>query len=223
MLPPTESNPDGYYESREINSLNNHIINEYLSGICFKRWRSQFRSLNNSDVRAFPFASIRIPTGTELSRQSTNALRHFCDKKEYCYKDPRMCTTLPVWQRLFTGDEKFIVVFREPEITISSYIRNGQRIYSPPLNFNGYELEKSYINNYTRLMNIASSNWLFLHYKQILQLHKTFELESMAGRPLDWSHINPDLVRSKRSDYSCKSNIASQVYKALCDKAGFRE
>ena len=223
MLPSTESNPDGYYESREINTLNNYIISEYLAGIRFRRWKSHLKTLNNSDFRAFPFSSISIPNNIKLCARTCNAIKYFCNKSEYCYKDPRLSVTLPAWQNYFSGDEKFIVVFREPEITISSYIRNGQRVYSPPLVFDGFELEEAYSLNYNKLIKMSSRNWLFVHYRQILQMDKNHELEAFAGRKLDWSHINPVLVRSKKTDYICKLKHVNCTYNELCRKAGYRE
>lgn len=218
---PTVSNPKGYFETRGINDLNNQIIRKYLSWPLLDGLRARISPNINYDPRAYSFASPLRHRITPIPLRLENAIRFYASKESFCYKDPRFCVTLPAWSRFLDEKIKYLVVFREPEKTIASYIKNGVDIYQPPLVFDGKQLELAYARNYRRLIKWSNESWMFMHYDQILRGEVADGLEEFCGMKLDWGHVTLDLKRTRNADYSCTESVVRDVYKELCHLAKY--
>lgn len=218
---PTISNPKGYFETRGINELNNRIISKYLEWPMMNRLRHYVSQNFNVDVRAFAFASPLKHEVKVLPAYLSNAMKYYASKGSFCYKDPRFCVTLPAWAEYLGKNTKYLVVFREPEKIIASYIKNGIDIYDPPLLFNGKELELAFVRNYRRLIEWSNEEWMFMHYDQILSGAVSEQLEDFSSMKLDWGHIETKLKRTKSADYVCSVDGVANVYKELCRLADY--
>lgn len=221
LLSPTVSNPDGYFESTDINQINNELIAELL------RWprlengvRRKFAPTHHLDRRAFAFASpIRIKS-LSIAKTIREQIRGIVSHQPFCLKDPRFCLTLSFWTRELESDPRIIVVFRHPSKTIESYKRNGERVYDPPLRLDERSLAIAYARNYARLLRWSQPDWLFVHYDQVLSGDATQRLEQIADRSLCRSHLNPNLRRSSGTETKRLPGAAIRVYNRLCRAAG---
>jgi hypothetical protein len=221
LLRPTISNPRGYFESAHINRINNSLISQLV------RWPRALEPVRrridlqlNFDVRSFPFASPwRLGrTHDEQLREEIVALM---SRPAFCYKDPRLCVTLPTWLQCSQSRTRCLVVFREPSKTIQSYIKNGRDVYDPPLVPCRRELSVAYARNYERLMNWATSDWLFIHCNQILSDGGLERLSRWSGLPLEPQSLDSSLQRSDSLQRSQASRGAWAAYEKLCARAGY--
>ena len=112
-----ESNPKGFFEDREINEINEVLLEPdipkriHFFGKCFFRhrpvkWQRWLACLPPDFKPAYcPVTSERIKT--------------ILQRQPYCFKDPRFSYTLPIWTPLLKN-AVFICVFREPGRTAHS-------------------------------------------------------------------------------------------------------
>jgi hypothetical protein len=219
---PTISNPKGYFETKGINNLNNRIIEDYLRWPIGESVRRRWSSNIHTDVRAYAYASPRRLHLKSIKPSLQNAIRYYGGKQDFCYKDPRFCVTLPVWRESLDPSVRHLVVFREPEKIIASFIKNGKDIYTPPLEFNGMHLEYAFARNYSRLMEWADETWMFVHYDQVISGEIAPDLERFCNLELGWSHVEKALRRTSKADYVCRTSVVDNVYRQLCRLANYQ-
>lgn len=224
QLPPTISNPQGYFESHEINSLNNCIIHKLVSWPVFNGLiRRRYDLITNLDQRGYAFASPRFLRPMPLGDDLKERMRTLLSRADFCYKDPRFCVTLPSWRPFLPNGIKVLVVFREPEKTVESYLKNVDAVYHPPFHITQRELDIAYARNYSRLLQWADSNWSFYHYDQIYSGEAKPKIEKFSGIEMTWSHVNESLRRSQGYPAERTSMKARLVYKRLCKLAMHRK
>jgi hypothetical protein len=220
LLEPTPANPKGYFESEEINTLNDELIASVVSvrprkprGYMYP-WRlpSGLLWLANIDVDV----ELR-PTSGQLAR-----IRRLVANEPFCFKDPRFCYTLGAW-RPALDDVVFLCVFREPGRTAASMRQN---VREEP--YRGYYLTRAralrvWTSMYRRLLMQASQEerWLFVHYDQILDGSAVPRIESAVETQVSTGFIDHTLKRS-HDDSSNLPQPTAQVYERLCELAGAR-
>ncbi len=222
LLRPTISNPRGYYESADINSINNKLI---LHGIRWRRLdrlRKYFAPTTQKDRRAFAFCGVKsFKSHRRVPEVLSERMRFFAGREAFCYKDPRFSLTLPFWKDFLPDDCRFLVVFRSPEKTIYSYKKNAADAYNPPLALTDLELERAYSRNYQRLLAQRGENWMFIHYDQVLGGSGLKKLESFCGFQFRWRNLDESLRRSTDDRYTLNLEEPKLVYGKLCERAGF--
>ncbi|WP_157532593.1 hypothetical protein [Hyphomonas polymorpha] len=86
LLPPAEDNPEGYWEAREVVSLNNSILQ--AAG---QDWRSD-RPLNDAAIDTL------VRTHGDSAREVLERLAARAGGQDFAIKDPRLCRLLPIWR-----------------------------------------------------------------------------------------------------------------------------
>jgi hypothetical protein len=217
LLEPTVSNPKGYFESEEVNALNDELIASVVAvrprkpaGYLFP-WRLPSGLLWLADLD--PDVAIRA-TPEQLAR-----MRRLLATEPFCFKDPRFCYTLGPW-RGELHDVVFLCVFREPGRTAVSMKRN---VRDEP--YRGFYLTKAralrvWTSMYRRALEEHSRHgrWLFLHYDQILDGSAIPRIERSLQTTVDAGFVDRDLKRS-RDDAGALPPLTLQVYRRLCDLA----
>ena len=111
LLPPTDANPQGFWEHQKVVDLNKNILNV----------------LDLDWISAHQFEVRKLPQNTKkaFSSQIKEIISNFNSHKFWAIKDPRFCLTLPLWRKHLSN---FVVVVctRHPiEIAKSLHKRNG--------------------------------------------------------------------------------------------------
>lgn len=199
LIPGTPSNPNGYYEDREINNLNDQLIGRIV-GTPFLGWRIRrrlFRTVHT--VRsAFFLAAPRKPHTIQLTSEEENKIRRFAQREPFCYKDPRFSVTLPLWQPYLPKSTRFMVVFRDPMRTVESMLRDAREQYDPPLPISRRWGWICWMRTYSRLLawSEGSDRWLFVGYDGMFEASTRMRLVEFAEASLDFSQIDPRLSRT---------------------------
>jgi len=113
LLPPTDrDNPNGYWEPRWMNELNEELLATLGSGT-FE-----------------PFAAEpgweRSPQLEPLRKRARALLaEHFAGETQWGWKDPRTSLTLPFWREVVEGPLACVVCVRSPADAVASALRRG--------------------------------------------------------------------------------------------------
>jgi hypothetical protein len=214
---PTAANPRGFFESEEIEAVNEGILRTVVPAR--PRW---FRRLFRGRPRKGQFWLARVPLDAPLrSGAGTDAaIRRLIERQPFCYKDPRFCYTLPLWLA-HRPDAVQVVVFREPDRTAESILREADT--APYLRDYRFDREDAlglwelmYRHVLERHPEVRDRH--FFHYEQLLTDAGMDRLERATGAPVDRSFADPKLARSPAAG-PAEGRLA-QLYRRLCILAG---
>ncbi|MDM8518427.1 hypothetical protein QUF64_00155 [Anaerolineales bacterium HSG6] len=209
-----DGNSRGNFECKQVNYINELILSVYdnngYSLSLGQRWIASIDS------------SIKIKGGSQSGfPEIDEAITFLVQHEPFCYKDPRLSYTLPVWQPYLDSlDVIYICVFRHPQATAKSLQRECQL---PHMNIS---LTKSrcfelWHNIYAHILNNTSQkNCFFIHFDQILDYSGLSKLSKFCGISLDKYLVKPDEVRHNhyRGFDDTPEHVIS-MYETLCDRA----
>src|SRR5262245_2147263 len=158
LIPADASNPRGYFEDDEINSINEALlapVTPHLSRPNYG-WRWLASVQVGTAIDCPPEIALRIEAQTAYS--------------PFCFKDPRFCYTLPAW-RPWLADTVYLCVFREPARTAQSILkecREADYLQGLPMDFIG--AVEVWTRMYRHILEVHrhDGEWLFFHYAQLL-------------------------------------------------------
>lgn len=186
LIDPTESNPDGFFESYEVNRINEALLQEAFPNYEYgQRWLAALHK---------PFVSA---PSSELAQQMRSAVP--CSP--FVLKDPRFSYTLDAWLE-HTGDCRFICVFRNPVSTVNSI----QKMLTVEPYLRDFNLSRERTFTVWNAMYDAivsrdrsGEHWLFLEYESMFSGNGLQQLSQFSGVKLETSLVNPSLQRSDKS------------------------
>ena len=216
LYPPRRSNPKGFFESPDINGINERLLAPHAPTRCryplLRLWRSSFPSER---------WLARIPPGTEVESSPRLARRIAVQvgRRPFAFKDPRFCYTLPAWRPHLPEGTVFLCVFREPGRTAASIVRECRRQY-PDLHLGLDEAFGVWSDMYEHVLvrHRHAGQWLFVHYEQVIDGSAIPAIEKHVGARVDRDF--PD-VRLKRTAPGRAPARASAIYRELCALAGY--
>jgi hypothetical protein len=222
LWPARNSNPKGFFEDKEINMINEDILDpivprrKKIFGIKFFKGRPEYwdRWLTRIPLK------IQIPpASTTIKDRIITAI----EKTPYCFKDPRFSYTLPVWKP-FLKNDGYICVFREPANTAISILKECNDVpkLRESLNFSFHRALQLWILMYERILTYydkCKSKWLFIHFDQLINGSGFERVREFTGTNPDQSFIDPMLRRSI-SNKKIPRKI-NEVYNRLCKLAEF--
>lgn len=193
LHPPNPSNPKGFFESAEINGINNDIL-DYSTGIRKDWWVEKFSG----------YALMCRPERVER-------IKHFTSKIPFCYKDPRFCYTLPVWKP-YLKDTKILAIFRNPAHVIISMSKMG---------IDKIKAGQVYLSMYKNLFeNIANIPIMFIQYDQMFSKKKMKEISAFLEASVDTKFPEVKLNRSKNFHVDIPiGNEVRSMYSKLIGKS----
>lgn len=209
LHPPRDTNPRGFFEDVEINSINEALLEPlmpHMSG--GRQWLSEL-----------PLdASIPHPDAVLEQRMKEQLAR-----TPYCFKDPRFCYTLDTW-RPYLEAAVFLCVFRPPLATARSIVAEVQaQDYLAPLRDEmTVERALSVWNSMFRWVlerQAATGEWFFVHYEQLLDGSAIRPLEQLLQTRVDRGFADPSLNRSARRGRPPAAT--REIYRELCERAGY--
>jgi hypothetical protein len=227
---PLESNPKGFFEWMIINQINEQILAGYarenLIGKLFKMF------LKKGTVHA-PIGRnqkwlLSLPKDVDVQNytpQVETQIKEVLAKEPFGYKDPRFSYTLPVWKKFLKPDTVFICVFREPDVTVNSILKECRtREYLGSLYINRRMAYGVWFNIYSHILFKHAKhfeNFIFVHYDQVYHGTALPMLSRMLGVPLKKDFVDEDLKRTVPGG-SVPGKV-KELYERLCEAANYRE
>jgi hypothetical protein len=223
LYPADEGNPKGYFESWQLNSINEALLAPTMpsrpqlfgSGIFFRR-----RPPDGQRWLAVPHRGL-IDACPEDIGEKIEALTA---REPYCLKDPRFCYTLSLWKP-FLRNTAFVCIFRHPGITANSLIKECKRVpeYRRHIS-NVRSAYKLWAAMYNQVLDVhfdRNGQWLFFHYNQILNGTAFKLMEEVLEAKLD-PHFAEDKLNRSTSPGKIPENIL-KLYRRLCELAKYSD
>jgi hypothetical protein len=216
VMPPRLSNPDGMFEDFDVRKVNEEI----LALVTPQRPLNARGSSVPGQWQRW-LASIALDTPLRSTPKIIKRIQDLVKPKPYCFKDPRLCYSLPIWQP-FLADARFICVFRHPAITAASILRYAREVdFMLDLDISVDRALEAW-----RLLNLHvldkhrhQGDWLFLHWQQVFSEPGRARIKEFTEAPVDENFPKPE--RQRTFDvFGVPQNVKS-VYDKLCELAGF--
>jgi len=196
----TPANPLGYFESAEINDINEDLLRPVAAGLAGRpvtAWNLPHPKLEKDQhwLACLP-PGVEVPPAPGCDARMAAAAA----RAPFCFKDPRFCYTLPLWRPHLGADTLFVCVFREPGRTVTSMLRDWrERPYLQGLDLTPAFAWQVWIQMYRRVVRAhrRRGRWLFLHYDQIARGRGLRRLARATGAPVDFAFPSPALKRSE--------------------------
>ncbi len=218
LLPANSANPKGYFEDKEVNSINEDLLESVAP--------NRFRFIGNYFQRTVPLRNQRWLLLLKGHKEFTvsddlgNRINSVVKREPYCLKDPRFSYTLPAWSP-YLLNVNFVVVFRHPFATIESIMRlhrSDPALRSLSLSFD--RALEVWCEMYSRILSYSrTGNWLFIHFDQLFSDQGLDRLASFSGAQMDVSFPDKTL-RSTLSNNRKMSGRSATIYNKLCLKSG---
>ncbi len=230
LMDANEANPKGYFESREVEAINDAVIRTMLKP---QPWEYRVRWIRplprQPDFKqAESWAKVRwlalVPPNRvpEVMPEDQTEIARLTAQTPFCFKDPRFCYTLPVW-RDYLRDTVFICVFRHPAITATSILKEVEREpYMRGITYDYDQALQMWLYMYRHILerHHQHGTWLFLHYDQVLTPAGLDQIERFTESKVNRSFPTEDLKRTQ-TDRPIPWSVR-RVYRRLCRLAQFR-
>lgn len=231
LLPPTEGNPKGYFESREVEAVNDGLIHTMRYPTRREKRLAWLRPIPQQPdfdtlepwVKARWLALIppvRQPILKSIYQEQIEALVKY---QPFCFKDPRFSYTLPAWRPFLNPSETaFICVFREPAITAASILKEVQtESYLDGLTITYEQVMQMWVYSYRHILtkHRHAGSWLFLHYSQVLTEEGLNRIEMLLDVKVNRDFPEARLQRTQSEQNAPRD--AQHIYRQLCSLAGY--
>lgn len=221
MMKPTESNPKGYFESFDIQNINESIISTVIPSRP-KGFAGSFFPFRPGRSQRW-LARVKLDAVLTCPDRIRERIEYLTDQQPFCFKDPRFCYTLPVW-RPYLRNTVYICVFRDPAVTAASILKDCRTApYMKNLFMNFSRALKVWELMYLHILSIHrhEGSWLFLHYDQVLNEDGLDRIEKHLEAKTDSSFPDKSLKRS--SSMGKVSYEVEKIYNELCALAGYKK
>ena len=226
LAAPTASNPKGYFESREVNDINERIL------ATRDPWRLRVRRIvtRRGTVRSPRYMQRwlawhpadarfrRIPVW--LRRRIARAVR----RQPFALKDPRFSYTWPAWVDLLPADARFVCVFRHPAVMARSVLDEcARQPYLASLRIDREDAISVWVQQHLHIrshMDECPERWRFLHFDQILDGSVLAPLSGFLDVEIPGTFADAKLNRTRSTEPV--GDEAAEVYRWLCGMAEFR-
>lgn len=223
---PVKSNPKGFFEWPEINRINEQILLPLgdtfaarLVGTIYGK--NLVRNPGNKQrwLMSLP-VNVRVQNDNPALLER---IRRVTALGPFCYKDPRFCYTLPVWKPFLQPDTAFICVFRKPQVTAESILKECRaREYLKDLYINRRLAFQVWRRMYSHILawnTDVMHRFFFVHYDQVYDGTAMKPLSQFLDVKLSDGFVDRSLKRSAAVDFT--SRKAETIYRRLCELAGY--
>lgn len=222
LMPARDANPKGFFEDFEINMINEDLLAPLVP--------DRITILGREFFSWWPLVGQRwlayLPLGTQIQRPGwiESRIEAVTRREPYCFKDPRFCYTLSAW-RPFLNGAVFVCVFRDPATTAASIVKECREAkYLQTLSMSFSRAIKIWSEMYLHVLrnHRQRGEWLFLHYDQVVHGDGLSRLERFVGARVDAGFPEASLGRSSPIQGLRVPRRAWQIYRELCDAAGYQ-
>jgi hypothetical protein len=203
-LESTEHNPDGYYESRAVNDLNNQLLlgDHFIE---WTGWRIHQLKINVNGLAPALLKRLWLTAPRWLPPRRIPewflAQMRAQLREPFCLKDPRFAHTLRWWRQILPENTRCIAVFRPPAETVASIMKEASSELDVPREWLVRWCFQYWWRTYVRILQHARrepARWMLVDYEALLTQTGLEELERFSGWTIDRSAIKPSLRRSAR-------------------------
>lgn len=219
------SNPKGFFEDYEVNTINEDILKNYVKN--YPEWYRNIFAPSHTFYRARWLAVLDKNTDVTSNDIFKERIQERINKSPFCYKDPRFSYTLPAWTPLLSRNTAFICIYREPQNTAESIVKecqDSEPLRSLKMNFK--QAIKVWESMYLHVLKHFEStkddfNWIFVHYNQLLDLSAFERLNAVIGVDLKTSVPKKALNRTKSK--AGIHQMVNKVYLKLNELSGYEQ
>lgn len=212
LYPGREANPLGFYESPEVNDINETILH------------STREARIDPDVRSWGRLWLaRVADDVEMTcpRDVRRRIECLVRQAPFCLKDPRFSYTLPVW-RPYLSDAGVLCLFREPARTAHSVLKEcATAEYLTDLEMDFSRAIDIWFHVYRYILRRLAKvgDWMFLHYDQLFDRTAVRKVESFLDAKLVAALADRRLRRSENIGHV--SAEVQRTYDQLCELADY--
>jgi hypothetical protein len=209
LIPPRPANPKGFFESGVVNNVNERILQKAMPNLRYgHRW-----------LGLLSIAGIKNLHQDKLIKQD---IKKLLAKTPFCYKDPRFCYTLPIWQP-YLRNTKFICIFRHPTSTIHSIIKEcNVAPYLRTMKINVKKAQNIWRLMYTHVVHLHCKHgeWLFVHYDQMFEHNMLTTIEGFLQTTVNKHFPEKQLKKPLKNNIKLEQET-QDVYDTLCQLANY--
>lgn len=222
LLSPTSINPKGYFESKDIEQINEQLLSQVVPARPRGMLGNFFRHRPTRNQRWL----ARVPVGKQIICPDEIAIKikDIVQKEPFCFKDPRFCYTLPAWKP-FIDNTVYLCIFRHPSATASSIMKvRAKHKYLHDLALDFQQALEVWRLMYQHILQIHrhEGQWLFMHYNQVLTNEGLDRIEEFVDGKIDRSFPDLSLRNALPDDRGVNSQVR-EVYEELCRIAEYQE
>lgn len=225
---PEISNPKGFFEWLTINQINEQILAPYCKQRLTEKLLFTFfkKGTVYNPVGKNQKWVLSLPVEVEVNNlvpQVETLIKEVVAKEPFCYKDPRFSYTLPVWEKYLKPGTVFICVFREPDITVNSILKECRsREYLHSLYINRRMAYSVWLNIYSHILYKHAANFkniIFVHYDQVFNGTALPMLSEKLEVPLQKDFVDKGLKRTLPG--GAVPGKVKNLYRRLCEAAHY--
>jgi hypothetical protein len=228
---PRESNPKGFFEWYKINKINETILAENIrnsfTAILMKKVFKKNTVKNPGENQRW---LLSLPLETDVDNSDIlveNEIKDVIKREPFCYKDPRFSYTLPVWKKFLKPGTGFICIFREPDITVNSILKECRsRKYLRNLYITRRKAYEVWMNVYSHILfkhaiGKNPGDFIFVHYNQVYDGSAIPSLSNFLGAKLEFDFVDKNLKRTIPG--GPVPGKVRELYRRLCEAANYIE
>ncbi|WP_143017346.1 hypothetical protein [Catalinimonas alkaloidigena] len=221
------ANPKGFFEDLEVNQINEDIL-----ASAYPRIPERIRRIL---LPAYPFpgarwlSRVRKPDQLSCEPALANRIKSVLQQTPFCLKDPRFSYTLPFWLEHITEPTVLLCVYRHPQQTIESIMREC-REFGPlhTLKMNAKIAEEIWYLMYKSILSMHAQvgkefKFLFIHFEQLFDQTNVKKIQEAVGVPSLHNIAEKAIVRSKDPLKNTIGATTAKVYASLNELSGFTE
>lgn len=218
LLKPSEANPHGYFEDREVNAINEALIAPFVPANQEAQSGDYCQDIPGDSQRWL----ARLPLSQSITANVTISARitSLYNQRNSCFKDPRFCYTLDAWRNLLgeqqADNARFLCVFRHPAVVAESLfkeMRTAQYLRNLAISVNQVYSYWNLCYQHILRKHSQHGNWLYVSYESMLTDEGLSRIENFCGLNLDRSLPETRLSRSKAINHVDPSCL--EVYEQL--------
>lgn len=219
LLPPAAANPRGFFESNEINLINEKLLYPADPPTLRRASGRLLKSRFNWGHRWL--ADVPLEWEPKPDRSISRAIERITRVQPFCFKDPRFCYTLPAW--ISADKETFrICVFRDPESTAASIVKVATT--APYLKRLGVDTDRAlsvWAAMYEHVLkkHADKGDWAFIHVDQVVTGDGVERLEEALNVSLARTLIHPQDLRQVST--KTRSPKIDGIYAELCARSSY--
>lgn len=218
LLKPSEANPHGYFEDREVNAINEGVIAPFVPAHQEAQLVNYCQDIPGDSQRWL----ARIPlsmsiTANEAIRERITSLY---SRGNSCFKDPRFCYTLDVWRSLLGEQEavnaRFLCIFRHPAVVAESLfkeMRTAHYLRNLAISVNQVYAYWNLCYQHILQRHSQHGKWLYVSYESMLTDEGLSRIEDFCGLNVDRCLPEASLSRSQAINHVDPSCL--EVYEQL--------
>lgn len=164
LYPPSEHNPMGYYEDRDIVAIHDRMIGG--------KW------FDPRPLEEYLTSDLLVEYSKEIAR--------FNEHERWAIKDPRLCITLPALRKVTDEELRIISVYRDPWNSARSLVKRDNMAFSMALELSLLYL-KEMIRNTGQRYNI-----LRIRYLDVISNPKFSTKRILSFADINYTDIPPN-------------------------------